>query len=129
MELKSEALRVILMPFGARLVSVIMDGVDLVQGGGTYAWSPEGSRIALVAPGGVLSIVRSDTATGTPAAVTALPIQGAPMWSSDGTSLSVVSGGELHVVRADGSGDTQLTHESMLYFVGGEAIPVLRPRP
>jgi aldose 1-epimerase len=35
MELQSETLRVRLMPFGARLVSVIMDGVDLVQGGGT----------------------------------------------------------------------------------------------
>ena len=35
LELKSDVLCIRLMPFGARLVSVIMDGVDLVQGGST----------------------------------------------------------------------------------------------
>lgn len=35
--LKSQDLEVRLMPWGARLLSVVMDGVDLMQGGGTVA--------------------------------------------------------------------------------------------
>ena len=77
-----------------------------------WAWSPDGSRIAFVAPGGVISSV--DVRSGERSVLAHLPGESLDSinqidWSPDGVHLAVVSSsmsnstGRLYVMDADGS--------------------------
>jgi TolB protein len=88
------------------------------------AWSPDGSRIAFVASNGSfdnddlvhsLRLVNPD-GSGlteiTPFTSAYTDYIGRPTWSPDATRIAFDMGGVIYVVRADGTGRTQLTHGS-----------------
>lgn len=92
---------------GLYVVGADGSGAHRVGGGsGLFAWSPDGSRIAL-GDGGPLRIIRADgsgeiTLAGAPRAL-------APAWSLDGSRIAFDGGSTgAYVVAADGSSPAKL---------------------
>jgi Tol biopolymer transport system component len=97
------------------------DGTHQVRitsgGSSTPAFSPNGTMLALVGPGGGILIV--DTATGKAKKVTRGPHDQEPTWSPDGLQIAFRRGvtgpnAEIYVVNADGTGLKQLTHDAQV---------------
>ncbi|HSJ62557.1 MAG TPA: LpqB family beta-propeller domain-containing protein [Gemmatimonadaceae bacterium] len=82
------------------------------------AWSPDGSRIAFVARNGsydnddLVHSLRLVNPTGS-GMTEIVPLTSAwisrPTWSPDGTRIAFSMNGVIYVIRADGTGQTQLT--------------------
>ena len=125
-----------------RLYVVKADGTDLrvMSGEATSgderepAWSPEGQRLVFVArarqePAGKARVWRVDLAGGAPVALTpGTSVDDQPAWSPDGKYLAFASERtgdvELFLMRADGSGQTQLTQVK-----GADWLPIwFKPR-
>ncbi|MGH3130898.1 MAG: hypothetical protein ACRDNX_08790, partial [Gaiellaceae bacterium] len=79
-------------------------GKRRLTAGTAPAWSPHGTRLAVVREGGTIVVVRAD---GTDERV--LAAGGSPAWSPDGRSIAFVSGpspgppGDIHVIGVDGT--------------------------
>jgi hypothetical protein len=90
---------------GRRVVRLRRRGVD-------PAWSPDGRRLAFVAPGaggaGDLFVVDADGKHKGRITQTDRVAETAPSWSPDGRHLVVERGGRLIVVRADGGAESRL---------------------
>lgn len=72
------------------------------------AWSPDGARIAFM-DGTNIRVVDVDGSNEVRLANDADPQEGGPVWSPDGAFVAFVGKGtRIHVVNADGSGDTAL---------------------
>jgi hypothetical protein len=97
------------------------DGVYLAGGGRTRllapsaadpAWSPDGRRLAYVAPGEGnatdLFVVDTDGTYRGRLTWTEGVDESSPSWAPDGKRLAVERGGEIVTVRADGTGDRVL---------------------
>jgi dipeptidyl aminopeptidase/acylaminoacyl peptidase len=84
----------------------------IADGGLDPAWSPDGRRLAYVAPGiGGLSdvyVVDADRRHRTPLTRTGSADESAPSWSRDGRRLVVEREGRLFVLRADRRGERLL---------------------
>lgn len=71
------------------------------------AWSPDGSRLVVAASRAPFSsdILLVDPATGEVEPLTQGKTDVAPTWSPDGAYIAFVRGGELVLIRADGTGE------------------------
>ena len=69
-------------------------------GGGSAAWSPDGTRLAFARYGGGIAI--ADASSRHPIRVTERGRE--PAWSPDGSQLVFTQGSSLYLVRADGRG-------------------------
>lgn len=86
------------------------------------AWSPDGSRLAVV-DGGIFVL---DLAAASCALLTAEPGDGSPSWSPDGTRIAFGSSRdgnpEIYVMEADGTNQTRITRSPSL-----DGAPSWRP--
>src|SRR5262245_7739031 len=78
----------------------------LAANAGLADWSPDGSRVALDNSQGGIDVVGADGSNRHTVAARGLT----PKWSPDGSRLLFVGGDGLHVISADGTGDSQVTH-------------------
>jgi dipeptidyl aminopeptidase/acylaminoacyl peptidase len=79
----------------------VIDGIRTTRvGGGSAAWSPDGTRLAFARYGGGISI--ADASNRHLIRVTARGRE--PAWSPDGSQLVFTQGISLYLVRADGRG-------------------------
>ena len=77
-----------------------------IDAGADFAWSPDSTRLAFIAANGSLQVVRPD---GTGLTTAAPGPADMPAWSPDGTRIAYVGGRHVHVVRADGTGNRDIT--------------------
>lgn len=76
-----------------------------IAGATDPVWSPDATRLAYVS-GGRITVSAPDGS-----GATAIAAGTEPAWSPDGTKLAYVAAdGNVHVIGADGSGDTNLTN-------------------
>ncbi len=69
-------------------------------------WSPDGSKIAYISGGNLLSMTASGTALGVPNV--AADNTSRPSWSSDGSQILYTSGGNIYVVNSGGGSPVSL---------------------
>jgi Tol biopolymer transport system component len=105
---------------GSRRVSTVAGNVD------SPAWSPDGSRLVFVARVARSDLYVVDADGGNQHALTSGPGNSlSPRWSPDGKSIAFErlrgQSSQVYVVRADGTGETQLTRE------GKNGGPVWKP--
>jgi TolB protein len=93
------------------------DGSDvtlLLRDAAFPAWSPDGQRIAFISPGGFGIYVANADGSDEASLSDDLFFSRWPTWSPDSQRIAYESDAsgwlEVHVMNADGSGDTRLTH-------------------
>ena len=85
---------------------------DLLPGDRAPAWSPDGTRLAVVTHWRDLQGIRLTRPDGrTVGMLTTDSGDDEPAWSSDGRRVAFVNGGQIHIVDADGAGRAQVTFD------------------